>query len=86
VIDADGVLIDIGPIADVAYLLNKSHYSVVFPSASGLNFRLRNDGDTAILLRDDAQLCCYIIHISAFYLMTMPSHVVSNTVHISDFT
>jgi hypothetical protein len=39
-----------------------------------------------ILFNDDAQLCCYIIHISAFYLVTMPSYVVSNTVpvHIYD--
>jgi hypothetical protein len=27
-----------------------------------------------ILLNDGAELCCYLIHISAFYLMTMPSY------------
>ncbi len=64
------------PVADIVHLLNKSLFSVVFPSASGLNFRLRNDGDATILLNDDAELCCYIMHISAFYLMTMPSYVV----------
>jgi len=65
------------PVADIVRLLNKSLYSVVFPSASGLNFRLRNDGDAAILRNDDAQLhvSCYIIHISAFYVKTMPSYM-----------
>jgi hypothetical protein len=44
------------PIADVVHVLNKSLYSVVFPSASGLNFHLRYVGDPAILLNYDAQL------------------------------
>jgi hypothetical protein len=32
-------------------------HSFIFPAASGLNFRLRDDDDAVTLFNDDAQLC-----------------------------